>query len=148
MYLGHSPTWKCGSVGSIAHILWFCKSRSSFWRQIFVFISSISRIPSISSPTLGLGHPCGHWKIPPPESRITIIHLLLAAKVNITMLWKTSDIPTISGVVVDLNYQCEMEKMLARKNMRLEKFVCKWSKWLLHQKCIVQTWTNCHLLFD
>lgn len=34
--------WRtCGSVGTITHLLWFCRSLSSFWRQIFFLISSI-----------------------------------------------------------------------------------------------------------
>lgn len=54
MYSGHSPDCRrnCGSVGSMAHILWFCGSLSSFWKQIFILISSISGIPLTPTPSL------------------------------------------------------------------------------------------------
>lgn len=79
------PRWRqYRSVGSIAHILWFCKSLSSFWRQIFLLISSIYGIPSVPFSTLGRLH-VGIEKYA-PESRFAIIHLLLAAKGNITRM--------------------------------------------------------------
>lgn len=122
MYPSHPPTcWRNGgSVGSIAHTLWFCKSLSSFWKQIFVLIS-ISGTLSAPTLTLALLH-LGIEKYP-LNSRVVIRHLLFAAKLNITRLWKTLKTPFIFGTIADLNLQCEMEKIVARKKMQLEKFV-------------------------
>lgn len=35
--------WRqCGHQGTLAHILWYCKSLQSYWRQIFTLVSAIS----------------------------------------------------------------------------------------------------------
>lgn len=89
---GNSTTWtNCGSVGTIVHLLWFWKSPSSFWRQIFSLISAISQVPTTPSPSLALLH-LGIEKLP-TSSSVVVIHLLHAAKLNITRLWKTSEHP-------------------------------------------------------
>lgn len=86
IYPGHVVTcWRsCGSTGTIEHILWFCRSICPFWRQIFFLISSISYTLFTPNPLLALLH-LGIEKFP-PSSRVVVIHLLLAAKLNITIL--------------------------------------------------------------
>lgn len=130
MYPGHwSSCWRnCGSIGSIAHPshihrLWFCKSLSSFWNQVFPLVSSITGTPWSPTPALALLH-IGIEKFP-PQSRHVVIHLLYAAKLNITRLWKTTTIPSISSTITDLNFQCEMERIVARKNLHLGKFMAQ-----------------------
>lgn len=138
MYQGHPPScWrKCGSTGTIAHVLWFCKSLSSFWNQIFTLLSTITGIHSSPTPEAALLH-IGIEKYP-VHCRSVVIHLLHAAKLNITRLWKTCESPSISNTITDLNIQCEMEKIVARNNLQLEKFREMWSPWLNHPKCNVQ----------
>lgn len=138
MYPGQSPScWRnCGSIGSIAHTLWFCKSLSSFWNQVFALISSITGISCSPTPALALLH-IGIEKFP-TQSRCVILHLLYAAKLIITRLWKTTTVPSISSTVADFNIQCEMERIVARKNVNVKKYMALWSLWLQHLKCTVQ----------
>lgn len=58
MYPGylHSCWRNCSSICSIAHTLWFCKSLSSFWNQVFVLISSITGTPLSPTSALALLH--------------------------------------------------------------------------------------------
>lgn len=141
IYLGHSVTcWRsCGSIGTIVHMLWYCRFISSYWRQIFSLISSISHTPSTYNPSLALLH-LGIEKCH-PNSRVVLTHLLLAAKLNITRFWKTSEPPNISYTITDLNLQCEMDRIVAGKNLCMAKFLSKWSSWLTHPKCTATSWS-------
>lgn len=63
---GHPSTcWRCcGSNGIMTHILWFCRSISSYWKQRFTLISTISQTTTTPNPLLALVH-IGIEKFPP-----------------------------------------------------------------------------------
>lgn len=123
--------WRqCGDQGTLAHILWYYKSLRSYWWQIFTLISAISGHQTITNPALALQH-IGIENLP-RNTKSVIIHLLLAAKLNITRLWRTPSQPTMANMVLGLNYQCDKKRLIARKILQLEWFTVIWSPWLSH----------------
>lgn len=119
-YPACSPTcWRlCGENRTLAHTLWFCKSLRSYWCQIFSLICDIlgQRVdPNLALALIHIG-----VKALPPRTISIIIHLLLATKLNITRLWRTTTPPSISNMISDLNLQSGMEKMLAFKNLQTQ----------------------------
>lgn len=113
IYLNCSSCWRlCGDKGTLAHTLCFCKSLRSYWYQIFVLISDKSGHQVDPNPSLALLH-IGVETFP-PSSRSIIICLLLAATLNITRLWCTTN-PPISNIISDLNLQNDMRDCLPAK---------------------------------
>lgn len=83
-------------------------------------------------------HPIINLTPLPPRSRAVLLHLLLAAKVNITRHWRTTEPHSLVSTLADLNLKYEKERIVARKHLAMHKFLFKWSSWLLQFRCTVQ----------
>lgn len=49
----HQCWWDCDQIGNLLHTLWECPSPTSFWKQVFKLISSLTGILTPPNPGLG-----------------------------------------------------------------------------------------------
>lgn len=90
--------WRqCGSKGTIFNILWGCKSVKSFWNSVFSLLAKITGIILTPTPALALLN-LGIDTVPMKYRCITI-YILIAARLSITLKWKTDNIPSINDVI-------------------------------------------------
>lgn len=97
--------WRnCGMIGNLLHMFWACKHLTSFWNQNFSQISRITGILTRPSPSLTILH-LG-IETSPPNFRVVVSHILLAARSLIAQLWKADKAPNVSEVlkIVQTNY--------------------------------------------
>lgn len=92
-------------MSNIHHILWACRSLTSFWHQTFQMISQITGILTPPDPALNLGID----KLP-TQHRTVVLHVLLAAKSLITKMWQRSLSPNISELTAMINLHYTYEK--------------------------------------
>lgn len=55
-----------------------------------------------------------------------VANILIAARLTITSLWKSNDVPNISGVIVRVNTQAQYELLIAFKNLSVVRFKKFW----------------------
>lgn len=125
--------WRCNDqTGNLLHILWNCKSLQSFWNSITSFIADLTGILNKLNPAtalLGI-----NLDIYPKEFRTIVFHTLIAARLAISSLWKSSNAPNLSTVIARINTQAQYELMLAYKNYSTITFRKKWSTCISHPK--------------
>lgn len=135
MYPNTSDTcWRgCGDRGSLPHILWHCRSITSFWSQMFILILELTAINTRPDKPLAILH-IGFERLSPPY-RMVVLHLLLAAKGNIIKNWKTPESPSLKETICNLSSHCVMERWIAHNNNSYKKFKHSWQVWLSPPKC-------------
>lgn len=126
-----SMCWhNCGQVGNLYHILWSCKSLTSFWNQIFSLISSIIGILTSPNPTLALLN-LDIVNFPPPF-RLVIAHILLASRMVIIRHWKEKQISQpVWGDCISQPYLGVWKKGFIKcVSAKFEKIWQPWSSWI------------------
>lgn len=91
MFKGHTSSQcrrACCGMGTIFYILWECPQIYHFWKSIFCIISEVVGYSIPPSPTPAILNlniekiPHLLWKV--------VTHILLAARLSVTRLWKAS----------------------------------------------------------
>lgn len=128
-----SLCWRCNTkIGNLLHTLWGCKALSSFWKSISSFIASLTGNLIALTPAMAL---LGlNLDIYPINYRTIVANILLAARLTITRLWKSTLAPNLSDVILKLNSIAHFELMLVHKNDAIAKFTKVWLAWTLHPR--------------
>lgn len=117
--------WRdCGSKGTLFH-LWECKSRRSFWNSIFSQLATITGNILPPKPTLTLLN-FDNILI----QRCIITHVLIAAYLTITSIWKTDKAPNVTDMINRVKNQQLYEKFFAYTSNSISRFSEKWLLWV------------------
>lgn len=140
--------WCCNNqTDSLYHMLWSCKNLSSFWNSVSSFITSLRSNLLKLNPAMALLNI--NLDFFPPQYKIIVANILIAARLTITKLWKSIEAPNLTDVISRLNIQGHYELMLARKkiiaqiNLRnisiigssIQKLLINWKKRIYTLKC-------------
>lgn len=101
-------------LAHLLHTLWSCKNLHSFWKSISTFMSNLTGNLTKLTPAVPLLSI--NLDIYPLNYRTIVAHILIAARLTITSLWKSTEAPNLSNVIAKLNIQAHFELMLAYKN--------------------------------
>lgn len=100
-----------GKKGDLLHTLWGCKKLPAYWSSIFALIftnaqTSISPSPDLALLNLGM-------ESLPLYLRHTTTHILLAARLCITRIWKSCTPPSLSNTEDLIQLYCTYEHFMA-----------------------------------
>lgn len=124
--------WRsCGQVGSLLHMWWVCPIISPFWLQVQALISEITGLQISLSPELAVLD-IDLFDLPRPM-QVIIHHILLAARISIARLWKTSTTPSLTELCNRINLSCHSEATLTPFNPCPAKRQDDWSPWVSSQ---------------
>ena len=125
--------WRCKEqTGNLLHTLWSCKSLRSFWNSISSFIADFTgNLLTLTPASALLGI---DLEIYPTIYRTVVTHILIASRLTVAKLWKSTEAPNISTVINRVNTQAQFELMLAYKNHTIPSFRKKWKTWLTHHR--------------
>lgn len=97
--------WRCKKAkGDLFHIMWKCEHIQQYWVEIFRVLSDVSAQDITLTPDLALlnlnidAQPHHVWQV--------MIHILLAARLSITRLWKTDKVPSIEQTLELVHLHC------------------------------------------
>ena len=65
----------------------------------------------------------------PPEFRIVVTHILLAARLLLTRNWKSNTVPSVTEVLEVTQTNYTFESLLAGREGRRAKFDNQWKPW-------------------
>lgn len=134
MYPSSSPLcWRCNEhIGNLHHTLWSCKNLQSFWKTISKFIADLTGNLIELTPAMALlGLNLDSY---PSMFRTIVTHILIAARISISTLWKSCEAPNLTTVIIRLNIQAQYELMLAYKNYHMTTFKKEWQDWIAHPR--------------
>lgn len=112
------------------HIFWQCRNLRNYWKTIFQVLSDIATTHIPPSPDLAILN-LNIDSIPQPIWHVTT-HILLAARLSITRLWKTEKTPSIEHTLelVNLHYSYELAMAPSGGILGKKKKVwLPWEKW-------------------
>lgn len=96
--------WRCNThTGNLIHTLWDCKALFSFWKASSSFIVSLTGNLTALTPAMALlGLNLDLYTL---NYRTIVANILIAARLTITKLWKSTLAPNLSEVILRLNSQ-------------------------------------------
>lgn len=116
-----------GLIESLFHILWSYPMLQSFWTGIFSLISDIAKDPFPLSPGLALLN-LSIESIPLPL-RTEVTHVLLAARLLITRMWKSTTPTVIKKTTQLIQTHYTYEKLWASDRKAYNNIQKAWSPW-------------------
>ena len=125
---GSPLCWRqCGAVGNLVHMFWSCRNLTSFWNSVFSCVSGMTGILIRPNPGLAVLH-IG-IDLFPPEFRVVITHVLLAARTLIAQHWKADRAPNVSEVLRLTQVNYVHESLLAYRRGVRDRFDSVWKIW-------------------
>lgn len=120
--------WKCGKEkGSFFHMWWKCKLAKQYWSKIYKEITKIYKMPITKSPEMmliGL-----YFETIKSRDRISLWHLLTAARLQYAKLWKQREIPSTKDWIQSVIQMIEMDKLSRKaREQDSEGFKQNWDK--------------------
>lgn len=125
--------WRCRdpqSVGTLVHALWECFLIYSFWKQVHNWVSEMSRDDFPLCPRLYiLGDP---RQVAGCTCADLILTSIMIGKQVLMRGWKNAGGPSFQDWLIEMSKVAACEQMIYRRTDRLEKYICKWGRYIMY----------------